>query len=47
MPQYKSVNNGKDAWISDSGLKGRLEALYTKEFLSTALDRNYRIIGVQ
>ncbi|RDU51765.1 hypothetical protein CQA49_09225 [Helicobacter sp. MIT 00-7814] len=47
MPQYKSINNGKDAWISDSGLKGRLEALYTKEFLSTALDRNYRIIGVQ
>lgn len=36
MPIYKSFNNGKDAFISDSGLKNRLESLYTDELLKTA-----------
>lgn len=36
MPIYKSFNNGKDPFISDSGLKKRLESLYTDELLKTA-----------
>ncbi|WP_158654681.1 hypothetical protein [Helicobacter equorum] len=35
MPIYKSFNNGKDPFISDSGLKKRLEVLYTDELLKT------------
>ena len=30
-------NNGKDAFISDSGLKQRLENLYTDDLLRTAV----------
>lgn len=37
MPLYKSFNNGKDAFITDSGLKNRLEKLYTDELLKTAV----------
>lgn len=36
MPIYKSFNNGKDPFIADSGLKRRLEVLYTDDFLKTA-----------
>ena len=40
MPIYKSFNNGKDAFISDSGLKQRLENLYTDDLLRTAVSKD-------
>lgn len=39
MPTYKSYNNGKDPFIADSGLKKRLEILYTDELLKTAVNK--------
>lgn len=44
MPHYKSFNDGKsDAFISDSGLKARLEPLYSPDLLKSApLDKNYK-----
>lgn len=40
MPTYKSFNNGKDPFIADSGLKRRLEVLYTDDFLKTAKQKS-------
>lgn len=44
MPHYKSFNDGKsESYISDSGLKTRLEQIYTQELLKIApLDKSYR-----
>lgn len=43
MPIYKSFNNGKDPFITDSGLKTRLEQLYTDELLKTAVNEKYKV----